>query len=138
MKLFKIWENSTSAFDDVEGIFVEFLTQPQPVARSNNLFGLIPGKTDYVIVDITAAYSKESDDALVKTAMNNLVDNQKALLESGGHLIDFVYLNYADISQGVYSSWGADNVAQLQAVGKKYDPNGVFQHMVPGGYKVFN
>lgn len=138
MQLFKMWENSTSAFDDVEGMFAEFLIQPQPVARSTNLFGLTPGKTDYVIVDMTAAYSNESDDALVEKEMNDIVDKQKALLKSGGYLIDFVYLNYADISQNVYSTWGADNVAQLQAVSRKYDPNGVFQHMVPGGYKVFN
>lgn len=138
MELFKTWENSTGAFDDVEGIFVEFLVQPQPVTNGTNMFGsLTPGKTDYVIVDMTAAYSNESDDALVETAMNGIVDKQKALLASGGYLVDFVYLNYADVSQGVYSSWGADSVAQLQAVSNKYDPDGVFQTMVPGGYKVF-
>lgn len=138
MELFKIWENSTGAFDDVEGIFVEFLVQPQPVTNGTNMFGtLTPGKTDYVIVDMTAAYSNESDDALVETAMNDIVDKQKALLAAGGYLVDFVYLNYADVSQGVYSSWGADSVAQLQVVSNKYDPDGVFQTMVPGGYKVF-
>ncbi|KAK7726255.1 hypothetical protein SLS53_007706 [Cytospora paraplurivora] len=126
MQLFKIWENGTGAFDN-----------PRPVARGNNLFGLTPGKTDYVIVDTTAAYGNESDDTLVETEMYNIVDKQKAVLKSSGYLIDFVYFNYADISQGVYSSWGADNVAQLQAASRKYDPNGVFQHMVPGGYKVF-
>lgn len=136
-ELFKIWENGTGAFDDVEGVFVEFLVQPQPVTNGTNLFGLTPGKTDYVIVDMTAAYADESDDALVEAAMNDIVDRQKALLASGGHLVDFVYLNYADVSQDPYSSWGADSVAQLQAVSNKYDPNGVFQHMVPGGYKVF-
>ncbi|KAG6355157.1 hypothetical protein INS49_004238 [Diaporthe citri] len=46
--------------------------------------------------------------------------------------------DYADISQGVHKSWGADNIAEMQAVSKKYDPKGIFQHMVPGGYKVFD
>lgn len=138
MELFKIYENGTTAFENVEGTFLEFLVQPQPVTNGTNLFGLTPGKTDYVIVDMTAAYTKESDDALVETALYDIVNKQKALLKEGGYLIDFTYLNYADISQGVHKSWGAVNVAEMQAVSKKYDPKGIFQHTVPGGYKVFD
>ncbi|KAI1779467.1 Glucooligosaccharide oxidase [Hypoxylon cercidicola] len=137
MELFKIWENGTSAVADVNGIFIEFLTQPQPVTNGTNMFGLIGGKTDYVSVDMTAAYNNESDDALVEAAMTDIVEKQRALLKSHGYLIDFIYLNYADISQDVFDSWGADNVAKLQDVSKKFDPEGVFQTMVPGGYKIF-
>lgn len=136
MELFKIWENSLSKVANVEDIFVEFLTQPHPVTNGTNMFGLTPGKTDDVMVDMTAAYAKKADDALVQSVITDIVDKQRALLKQHGHLMDFIYLNYADISQKVLQSWGADNVAKLKAVSKKYDPQGVFQKQVPGGYKI--
>lgn len=136
MQLFKIWEKGLSKIAKVEGIFVEFLVQPHPVTNGTNMFGLTPGKTDDVMVDMTAAYTNTADDALVKAVITDIVNQQRALLKAHGHLIDFIYLNYADISQKVLQSWGADNVAKLRAVSKRYDPKGVFQKQVPGGYKI--
>lgn len=136
MELFKIWEKGLSKTANVEGIFIEFLIQPHPVTNGANMFGLTPGRTDDVMVDMTATYANKADDTLVRSVIRNIVDKQRALLQSHGHLMDFIYLNYADISQEVLQSWGADNVAKLKAVSKKYDPQGVFQKQVPGGYKI--
>ena len=121
---------------NVTGMFVEFLIQPQPVTNGTNLFGLQAGKTDDVMVDMTSAYTNKADDALVAQVLTDLVNQQKQLLQNGGYLIDFIYLNYADISQQVLQSWGSSNVAKLQAASKKYDPSGVFQTQVPGGFKI--
>ncbi|KAK5989784.1 FAD-dependent monooxygenase sdcF [Cladobotryum mycophilum] len=137
MNLFKIWEQGISKIAKVDGIFIEFLTQPQPVTNGTNLFGLKAGKTDNVLIDMTATYTKASDDAVVKATLSDIVQKQRALLKSTGHLLDFIYLNYADISQDVLGSWGAGNLAKLKAASKKYDPQGVFQKRVPGGYKLF-
>ncbi|KAK1955991.1 FAD-binding domain-containing protein [Colletotrichum sublineola] len=137
MELFKIWERGTSAVAEVEGIFVEFLTQPQSVTNGTNLFGLEAGKTDYAMMLMTAAYANEADDEKVRVAILDMVRAQRGLLRRRGYLVDFVYTNYADRSQGVYKSWGAENVAKMQAASKKYDPQGFFQKRVPGGFKVF-
>ncbi|EFX03777.1 FAD-binding domain containing protein [Grosmannia clavigera kw1407] len=136
MELFQIWEKGISTIADVEGLFIEFLTQPQSVTNGKNLFGLVTGKTNYVVGLLTAAYSNASDDVKVQVAITNIVQAQKKVLRHGSYLIDFVYTNYADGSQGVYQSWGAENVAKLQAVSKEYDPEGIFQTRVPGGFKV--
>lgn len=136
MELFKIWEQSLKQISKVDGIFVEFLIQPHPVTNGTNMFGLTPGKTDDVMVDMTSAYTNESDDALVKSVITEMVEAQRAILKFNGHLMDFIYLNYADKSQKVMQSWGADNVAKLNAASKKYDPKGVFQKRVPGGFKI--
>ncbi|KAF9248406.1 hypothetical protein DTO027I6_8537 [Penicillium roqueforti] len=45
------------------------------------------------------------------------------------------YANKAD-DVLVERSWGEDNIAKLRAATKEYDPNGVFQEQVPGGYKL--
>ncbi|RFU80154.1 oxidoreductase, fad-binding [Trichoderma arundinaceum] len=137
MELFKIWEKDITALANVEGLFIEFLIQPQPVTNGTNMFGLTPGKTDYVLIDMTAAYDNAADDALVEGTINTIVKKQRSMLKSRGYLIDFIYLNYADISQNVLGSWGAGNLAKLRAVSRKYDPSGVFQTKSPGGYKLF-
>ncbi|KAL7934398.1 hypothetical protein V8C35DRAFT_302486 [Trichoderma chlorosporum] len=136
-ELFQIWENRITTLANVTGLFIEFLLQPQPVTNGTNMFGLTPGKTDDVLIDMTAAYNNESDDALVESVINDIVNQQRAFLNSTGYLLDFIYLNYADISQNVLSTWGNNSLAKLQAVSKKYDPNGVFQKQSPGGYKLF-
>ena len=121
---------------NVSGIFVEFLVQPHPVTNGTNLFGLQAGKTDDVMVDMTSAYTNKADDKLVAQVLSDIVNQQKQLLKKGGYLIDFLYLNYADISQPVLQSWGQGNVNKLRAASKKYDPSGVFQTQVPGGFKI--
>ena len=141
MELFKTWEKEvmTAALSDVPGIFVEFLTQPQAVVARDtpSLFGLERGRTDGVMMLMTAAYADAGDDERVRVAVTNVVRALRGLLRRKGYLLDFVYANYADKSQGVYRSWGADNVAKLRAASRKYDPRGVFQKRVPGGLKVF-
>lgn len=135
--MFQIWEKRITALANVKGVFIEFLLQPQPVTNGTNMFGLTPGKTDDVLIDMTAAYDNESDDALVESVINDIVKKQKAFLKSRGYLLDFIYLNYADISQNVLSTWGNKSLAKLRAASKKYDPKGVFQKKSPGGYKLF-
>ena len=53
----------------------------------------------------------------------------------GGNL-DWTYLNYADRSQAVLQSYGADNVRKMKEAAAKYDPEQVFQKLCPGGFKI--
>lgn len=139
VQLFKIWEDGVKGLSDVEGFFVEFLTQPQAVVQKDtpSLYGLDAGRTDYAMMLMTAAYANAADDERVRVGITNIVRAQRGLLRRKGYLIDFVYPNYADKSEGVFKSWGDDNVAKLRAASRKYDPQGIFQKRVPGGLKVF-
>ncbi|EFQ31363.1 uncharacterized protein GLRG_06507 [Colletotrichum graminicola M1.001] len=120
MELFKIQEHCISAVANVEGIFMEFLTQPQSVANRTNLFGLEAGRRREGPRDRPQS-----------------VRVRRGLLRRRGYPIDVVYINYVDSSQGVYKSWGTEIVAKMQAVSKKYDSEEFFQRRVPGGFKVF-
>ena len=53
-----------------------------------------------------------------------------------GLLHDFVYLNYANQAQNPISTYGAENVARLKKAAERYDPRGIFQRQVPGGFKL--
>lgn len=62
----------------------------------------------------------------------------EAYAESLGAGIDFRYGNYCDGSQNPFASYGEDNVRYMRDVSRKYDPHGVFQFRVPGGFKIDN
>ena len=49
---------------------------------------------------------------------------------------EYIYLDYADETQDPLGSYGPENVAKMRAAAAKYDPTGVFQTMVPGGFKI--
>jgi len=49
----------------------------------------------------------------------------------------FKFLNYSSQFQDPISSYGEENKKRLQAVSIKFDPEGLFQKSVPGGFKLF-
>lgn len=51
-------------------------------------------------------------------------------------MVTFRYLNYSDISQDPLRTYGESNVKQMKEVAVKYDPIGIFQTRVPGGFKI--
>ena len=60
---------------------------------------------------------------------------QKATTALGkGHPFEFA--NYAASFQDVIGSYGPANHKFLKDVAKTYDPRGIFQKSVPGGYKL--
>ncbi|KAK8134766.1 FAD-binding domain-containing protein [Apiospora sp. TS-2023a] len=146
LEVFRAWERGVvQRLADVEGLACEFLLQPQSVTNGTNAYGyghgggggLEPGRTDYAMMLLTATYGRARDDARVRAAVTAMADEQRAVLGRRGYLVDFVYPNYADASQDPYKTWGAASLAKLQAASRKYDPQGVFQKRVPGGFKVF-
>lgn len=50
--------------------------------------------------------------------------------------VDYYYMNYADGTQDVLSSYGEEKVQMAFEVAKRYDPTGVFQKRVVGGFKL--
>jgi len=48
----------------------------------------------------------------------------------------FRYANYANYRQRPLDGYGRANRAFLGVVAKRYDPRGVFQRLVPGGFKL--
>lgn len=65
------------------------------------------------------------------------VEKVKEFAQSVGGMQDWLYLNYADgKSQDVIGSYGAENVKRIREASVKYDPEGVFQRLCPGGYKI--
>jgi hypothetical protein len=85
---------------------------------------------------VAALWSNSTANGLVEKKAGTLVDNIAELAKSMGLLHDFQYLNYADPSQNPIASYGQENVQRLKQASRKYDPQGVFQKQVPGGFKL--
>lgn len=49
---------------------------------------------------------------------------------------EYLYMNYASQFQDVVPSYNATNHARLVSIAEKYDPDGVFQRLQPGYFKL--
>ena len=69
-------------------------------------------------------------------AASQWVDQVTAATKALGTDDPFLYLNFAAGFQKPICAYGAKKVRFLQQTATKYDPTGVFQTLVPGGFKV--
>lgn len=90
------------------------------------------------VVLLGVTWSDEADDDTVINAVTDLFTTFDAYAASQKGLNSYKYLNYAFKTQNPIQGYGASNVEKLQAISKKYDPSGVFQKLVPGGFKLFS
>lgn len=89
------------------------------------------------MLNVAISWSSAADDEVVMAAARNMVmrSNATAYAQGLGH--PFLYQNYAALEQPVFAGYGEENLAKLQAASKKYDPEGVWQKLQPGYFKVF-
>jgi hypothetical protein len=137
---------SLKEFLDPADFITQMFTQPIPSSlaaagpkRGGNVLGLDREEGNYILwvwgVGV-AADQPESKFARAHGLLMARTAEAKAMAAAKGLAVDLVYANYADASQDVLGSYGEENVALLREVSLRYDPAGVFQRRVPGGFKV--
>ncbi|OBT74256.1 hypothetical protein VF21_07402 [Pseudogymnoascus sp. 05NY08] len=104
--------------------------------NGGNSLGLSAETGDRVVILQLAQFDDHGANDLVDTELHNMFDEIASVASEMGLLRRFRYLNYADKQQNPIASYGPENVAQLQATSKKYDPKGLFQRQAPGGFKL--
>jgi hypothetical protein len=137
----------TAALDPIKpaaGIICSLTLQPyavsllkQSVALGGNSLGLDPADGPLVSVLLLTYWADKSDDEQILAVMRGALEDIRKQAVEKGTAIDFVYLNYAFNFQDPIGTYGAENKRRLQEVSKKYDPEGLFQKGVPGGFKLF-
>lgn len=65
-----------------------------------------------------------------------MLNRSVAAAKQRGLYNEYVYLNDAGPDQAVFPGYGAKNFQRLRDISKKYDPEGVFQTLLPGGFKL--
>lgn len=84
------------------------------------------------------SWDKPEEENIFRSAGEKMIEQLTAYAESIDGLNEYIYLNYADSTQNPLVGYGAENLQKLRSASEKYDPNGVFQTAVPGGFKLAN
>lgn len=119
-----------------------FALEPLPAATyeygaGKNVLGTTGAAGNGFVFFLTASWADAALNDEADVTAQKLVGEIDALAMKNGLFQKFRYVNYADPSQDPFGSYGRENKEFLQRVSKEYDPNGVFQKMVPGGFKLW-
>jgi FAD/FMN-containing dehydrogenase len=127
----------------VVGLAFTLTFQPLPyalysksAATGGNVLGLDRFQDDLINMLFTLSWQLPLDNARIETTMKRLEDDIEALSRERGLFNEFVYLNYAAEWQEPLDGYGEANVEFMRSVSRRYDPNGLFQKGVPGGFKL--
>ncbi|KAF2675969.1 putative oxidoreductase [Lentithecium fluviatile CBS 122367] len=112
---------------------------PSTISKSTFLQSAIPTLSSppkpIIIAQITGTWKDGKDTAAVEVTAVQLISDIDAAAKEEGLQTGYVYLNYAHSGQKVFGE--GERLQQLRDVSKRYDPDGIFQHCVPGGFKLF-
>lgn len=144
-KVLTLWNNtlSSTTIATRDGIVFALTLMPIPPAvaaksalTGGNSLGLSPADGPLVVIQISASWFQASDDGTIENVANKLLANIRTEAKKAGKLSLYVDLNYANKGQDVWTGRGIAILAKLKAASLKYDPMGVFQKQVPGGFKL--
>ena len=90
----------------------------------------------FKVVLYSALWANASANTLVEQAVKEIETNVTSLAKDAGLNRKFLYMAYANKGQGVIQSYGQSNVQALREVSRRFDPTGIFQRKVPGGFKI--
>jgi FAD/FMN-containing dehydrogenase len=103
-----------------------------------NVLGLNRFNDDLINLLFTVSWPLATDNARVEAALKSLETAIKAKMQEHGVANEWVYLNYAAAWQDPLRSYGQQNVNFMKGVSQQYDPRGLFQNGMPGGFKLKN
>ncbi|KAL8650625.1 MAG: hypothetical protein Q9226_005064 [Calogaya cf. arnoldii] len=147
-RVYTLWDTTIPLIKPIPGIQWALSIQPLPptiTSRSGplggNSLGLSPSDGPLVNCLLTATWNNASDDDLASSTAIKLFENieKEARYQNKPSLYHrYKYLNYADGGQDVIGGYGMNVKRRLRRVSARYDPRGVFQRQVVGGFKLWN
>jgi hypothetical protein len=146
-KVHALWRNiipdtcETYAYakPSAELTFQSLPAQPRNGSAPNSL-GFSPNDTpekDMVFLQVLLTFDGAQPTEGLQKGMKDLIEVIEELTQAEGLYHPFHYLNFAAWFQDPLGSYGQEQKAKLKEVARKYDPTGVFQRQVPGGFKLY-
>ncbi|KAF5554154.1 FAD binding domain-containing protein [Fusarium mexicanum] len=103
---------------------------------AGSLFGLDDSNDVLQLIVISIIWENEADDEEAISIVRKLDADIGRLIKARGKHRDFKYMNYGHIEQDIIAGYGKENQAFLKKVASQYDPEGVFQMLRQGGFKL--
>ncbi|KAF6828032.1 FAD binding domain-containing protein [Colletotrichum plurivorum] len=104
--------------------------------RGGNVLGLDKETENAILWLGLVTINTEAQEAIARIHMAAASAKIEDFAISVGGNVAWRYLNYADPSQDCLGTYGKANVDFIREVAYKYDPEGVFQKRIPGGFKI--
>ena len=102
--------------------------------RGGNALGLSSVNQTWFVLD--SGWWNPSDDVTVHNSTRTLINKVEQSSRRRGKYVEYIFANDASWDQDVIGHYGAGNVKKMKDVQRKYDPDLVFQKLVPGGFKL--
>ena len=139
---YDLWQRSCDAVRDYEGIVWSMSLQPiAPViiARSPFLQDVIPtlspDSKPIVVAQLTGTWKDSKDIAAIEAIALTLINDIDVAARKNDMQTGYIYLNYAHAGQNVFGE--GRRREWLREMSRHYDPEGIFQRCVLGGFKLF-
>ncbi|KAH6842949.1 hypothetical protein B0I37DRAFT_393320 [Chaetomium sp. MPI-CAGE-AT-0009] len=131
------------AFIPTGDFISQCLFQPLPLlfARAStaagvNVLGLERQEHNGLILTVSVMVKQRDHEAFAYPKIKSWVQVLQAFAAGIGGNQEWLYANYCDKSQDPIASYGTDNIAFLRDVSAKYDVDGIFHRLCPGGFKL--
>lgn len=138
-----VFNDSIPSIEDIAGISWSLTLEPIPTslgaaskARGGNSLGIEVPPEGIVLTVASITFNSSDDFPVVQSAALKLLNDIIGAAEKNDAQNSFIDLDHAHRSQNPFKSYGADNYQFLKTTADKYDPTGVFQMLMPGGFKL--
>ena len=135
-EIYSIWNSTVALVQAMAGIQHFLIFQRVPAVIPGNSVGLKASEGPLVLCLLSITWNLKKDDALINSVATSLIGRIVTATKAAGLFNSYQYLNYAANFQQPIFSYGNASNAELRRVSKKYDPTGLFQTVVSGGFKL--
>lgn len=137
------WQETLSKVKDAEGFIFSFGFHPitkalleQSQKAGGNAMDIPPSDGPLFVVLINPSWKLAEDDKRIFSEVESFVKELRTLAQDKGLLHRYIFTNYGYSKDDVIAGYGDQSVSKLRATSQKYDPEGLFQKGVPGGFKL--
>ncbi|KAI1776587.1 FAD-binding domain-containing protein [Hypoxylon cercidicola] len=128
----QIFKNNVQALGNATGVGAELITYSIPTQavqnmklRGGNALG-IDVEGHLVINLLSLSWTNSADDDAAYAFADRFIGEFRQAAESLDKFHPFIYINYANKGQDVFSGYGEENKQKLIAIQKEIDPEGIF------------
>lgn len=139
----KMWQDMLSKIQDAQGLTFSFGFHPLTKATlensakaGGNAMAIPPSDGPLFIVLVNPGWDLPEDDKRVFAAVEDFVAGMRHLASEKGLLHRYIFTNYAYQTDDTIAGYGEESIRKLKETSEKYDPEGIFQRGVPGGFKL--
>lgn len=115
------------------------LPAPPRNGSAPNSLGFLPNETpekDLIFLQIVFTFDGAEATEGLEKGLKDLIEVVEELTQEEGVYHRYKYLNFAAWFQDPLGGYGKEQKKKLRGVARKYDPSGMFQKQVSGGFKL--